>query len=466
VETQTIAVAIGQTGAWEMQQSSLKQCLCAGVALGVIVTATTAAQAGGFAIREQSTAGEGAAFAGVAAGGAPSSMFWNPATMTQNRGLAAEANLTGIMPFADNTVLPGSSLAGPPFNLGGTGNVGQDALVPSLYATMQLNPSLWLGLSLNSPFGLSDRFPDAWAGRNYGLDTKLHTYNATPSIAYKINDWISIGAGVQLQYASADLENGIVAPGFLTHVAGHGWGFGGTAGVTLTPGPWTQIGVGWRSQMDQDITGALSLDAPAAAPFARPFSTPGSVKTTIRLPDIVSAGIRQRVTDAFTVMGTVEWSNWSRIGTSTINQPSGAPALVATSPLTLPFQYRDGWYVALGGEYQWTQQLTLRAGVAFESSPVTDQVRTPVVPDADRLHVAAGFSYAWTQRITLDFAYTHIFVDDASINISATSGNPFFNPALGSYVGTTSPHIDIISLGIRYKTPEPPPPAMPLKTKG
>src|SRR5262249_13178218 len=149
------------------------------------------------------------------------------------------------------------------------------------------------------------------------------------------------------------------------------------------------------------------LAAPPLAVFAPPFSTPGSANTTIRLPDVVSAGIRQRVTDAFTVMGTVEWSNWSRIGTSVVNQPSGAPALVATTPVTLPFQYRDGWYVASGGEYQWNPRLTLRAGIAFESSPVTDQVRTPIVPDADRLHIAAGLSYAVSQRLTADLAYTH-----------------------------------------------------------
>ena len=93
--------------------------------------------------------------------------------------------------------------------LGGTGDTGNDALVPSGYYSWQVNPQLWLGLSVNSPFGLSVSFPDAWAGRNYAGDTKLKTYNATPSFAYKINDMISIGAGVQIQYAKADLATGI-----------------------------------------------------------------------------------------------------------------------------------------------------------------------------------------------------------------------------------------------------------------
>ena len=39
----------------------------------------------------------------------------------------------------------------------------------------------------------------------------LHTYNATPSIAYRINDWISVGAGVQIQYATANLDHGLGA---------------------------------------------------------------------------------------------------------------------------------------------------------------------------------------------------------------------------------------------------------------
>ena len=80
-----------------------------------------------------------------------------------------------------------------------------DALVPAAYYSWQFRPDMWLGMSVNSPFGLSVRFPDAWAGRDYAAgSSNLKTYNATPSFAYRINDWISVGAGVQIQYAKAD----------------------------------------------------------------------------------------------------------------------------------------------------------------------------------------------------------------------------------------------------------------------
>ena len=54
--------------------------------------------------------------------------------------------------------------------------------------------------------------PTAWAGRDYAAGTTfLRTYNASPSIAYRLNDWISVGVGVQIQYAKASLNHGVTA---------------------------------------------------------------------------------------------------------------------------------------------------------------------------------------------------------------------------------------------------------------
>ena len=72
---------------------------------------------------------------------------------------------------------------------------------------------MWLGLSVNSPFGLSVSFPINWAGGEYAAGSSyLKTYNATPSFAYRINDLISVGVGVQIQYAKADLSHCVTAP--------------------------------------------------------------------------------------------------------------------------------------------------------------------------------------------------------------------------------------------------------------
>ena len=180
--------------------------LRAGTALGILIVAAAQANAGGFAIREQSTYGQGASFAGIAAGGALSSMFWNPATMTQFQGIVIENGVSAIIPKVNQTPQAGTFPA--LLALGGVSNSGEMGLVPNGYTSYQLSPNLWMGLSINAPFGLSVSFPDPWAGRNYSGDSQLRTYNATPSLAYRINDWISIGAGVQIQYAKAAIPLG------------------------------------------------------------------------------------------------------------------------------------------------------------------------------------------------------------------------------------------------------------------
>ena len=137
-----------------MSFRGMKAVLLACGGLVALVAVTGAANAGGFAIREESAWGQGASFAGVAAGGSSSAMFWNPATMTQIPGIQSNSVWSGIMPYAANT--PGTSMRS---RFGGTGDTANDALVPAAYYTWQFRPDMWFGLSVNSPFGLSVSFP-------------------------------------------------------------------------------------------------------------------------------------------------------------------------------------------------------------------------------------------------------------------------------------------------------------------
>ena len=433
-----------------MSFRGLKAVLLACSGIAALIAATADANAGGLAVREQSAWGQGSSFAGVAAGGSLSAMFWNPATMTQIPGIQSESVLTGILPYASNTVSPGSSFFGV---LPGTGNTADSALVPAGYFSYQLNPSLWLGMSVNSPFGLSVNFPITWAGSNYAAGSSyLKTYNATPSLAYRINDLISVGVGVQIQYAKTDLSYCIgtsCIPATMTALAelsGHDWGYGFTAGVTVTPTPTTTIGVGYRSGINQKIDGTISLSGIGSA----------AASTTINLPDTVSIGLRQRLTSQWTGLATVEWTNWSRIGTSA----------VAAGPFStvLPFEYKDGWLFSLGAEYMWSQALTLRGGVGYEISPITDDVRIPLLPDNDRYWVSVGGTYQWSPKLSFDLAYSHLFVKSTPINISSTS-NPWFAGSGGvTYIGDVSSHVDIISLAMKYRWDNPAPAPAPTST--
>ena len=425
-----------------------------GTALGLLVIATAQAGAGGFGIREQSPYGQGTSFAGVAAGGALSSMFWNPATLTQVPGIQSETAVSGLLPYSAHNPGSGSVLGA----FGGTTNTAEGAFVPASYLSYQYSPNLWFGLSINAPFGLSLNFPDRWAGRDFAAGpTNLHTYNATPSIAYRFNDWLSVGAGVQIQYATETLTRGLGAtPGLEAVIKGNGWGYGFTAGATLTPTPTTTIGLGWRSFIDQKVDSTLNTSA------LLPLTTAGPVNTTVKAPDTVSLGIRQRLDPLWTVMATAEWSNWSRIGTSVWTAPGG-PATVLGFPVTLPFQYKDGWFFSGGAEYKWTDRLTVRGGIGYEISPIKDQVREPLIPDNDRFWASIGATWQVFRGLHFDLAYSHIWVKDPTINISAGSGNPWFIPGgTAPYVGSANAHVDIFSGSLVFRWDEPA--AAPVRT--
>lgn len=433
--------------------------LLSGASVGLLMAATVAANAGGFALREQSAYGQGASFAGIAAGGALSSMFWNPATMTQQKGLQVEQVVTGVMPYASHSPNATSTFAA----FGPAGDSGDDAIVPAGYVSWQMTDKVWLGLAANSPFGLSVSFPDRWAGRTYAEDTFLRSYNFTPTVAFELNNWISFGAGVQIQYATAGFTSGlpvnnagVSGAASLTNTSNlqlNGWGYGFVAGVTITPTPTTTIGIGYRSAINQKADGSLIL--PAGGVFAAPTSNTGAVETTLHLPDSVTVGLRQRLSQQWTLLAGFEWTNWSRIGTSPINLTStGAQATVVGNPVSVPFEYKDGYFYSLGAEYDWNERLTLRSGIAYEKSPIVDQVRTPRLPDNDRFWLSAGMTYKVTPKLSLDLAYSHLFVKSTSVALGPGTGNPSSSTTV-SYSGSIDSHVDIVSLGIRYRFDEP-----------
>jgi long-chain fatty acid transport protein len=434
-------------GGAEMLRGRIKSILLGCTSIGVLLVTAAAANAGGFALREQSAYGQGSSFAGIAAGGALSSMFWNPATMTQFYGKTFEANLTGVMPHASHSFTTSTFGA-----FGAPGNTGLDALVPSTYSSWQLNDKLWVGLSVNAPFGLGVHFPQLnSASSGSGGSANVQTYNFAPSVAYKLNDMVSVAVGLQAEYikASYDALLNAPAPLLIGTLNGGDWAFGWTAGVTFTPLRKTTIGVGYRSGLDHKING--TWDVPAGIITQR-----GSVNLNLKLPDTLTIGLRQGIGDRFTLLAGVEWANWSRIGTVPVLQPNGAPVTVGVgaTPLQFPFNYRDGWFYSLGGEYKLDPAWTVRAGIAFERTPIADNVRTTRIPDNDRMWYSVGATYmpASLKGFTFDLGYSFIDVKSASVCMGVASGCPT-NPWSGAatYIGSVKSTINIVSVAMRYQ---------------
>ena len=441
-----------------------RRILTSGVASAALLAALNMAHAASFGLHEQGAVPIGMAFAGGAAGGAGvASMFWNPATITDNPGWQSSFSVTGIFVYAKETALPGSAFLA---TRGSAGDVGRDALLPSSYQSYQFNDNLWLGLSINAPFGLVTKAANDHAGGIYGRTSKVFSTDITPTIGYRINDWFSVGAGVQILYFKTRLTSTSPAPGGkVIQFEGNDWGIGYTLGATFKPLDGTEIGIGYRSRVKENLGGTL-VNFPF--PLAVPPESVG-IKSNLTLPDQISIGVKQRVNDQLTLAAQFEWAHWRLFNQFPVviaSAPPGYGALVGVTPTTLGFHYRNSWFASIGGEYKYDPRITLRAGIAYERTPINDTVRGVRLPDVDRIWANLGASYNFNDKLTLDFGYAHIFPKTAKINIVNVS-NPAFNPAAPiPYVGNAKAHIDIVSLGATYRWDDPKTPiAAPLVRK-
>ena len=159
------------------------------------------------------------------------------------------------------------------------------------------------------------------------------------------------------------------------------------------------------------------------------------------------------MTNDFTVLLGYEWTHWGSFTRFPVLTTSGA---TATTPY---FDYRDGWYASLGGEYKWNKDLTLRAGLGFEKSPITDAIRSVRLPDSDRTWATLGASYSLNDKLTLDASYAHLFAKSGSINVVAGNPSLITHQTYGplNYVGATKGHVDIVSLSMTYRFDTPTP---------
>jgi long-chain fatty acid transport protein len=267
------------------------------------------------------------------------------------------------------------------------------------------------------------------------------------SFAYKIHEMVSISAGVRLLYLDLSEQTAMAplpAPPLST-LKGDGWGVGYTLGATIKPFAGTTVGVGYRSRIAPQISGNLNFDVPLPPIAAGAYA----VKLKLPVPEVVNIGLRQRLTDGLSASTTFEWTHWS-ILTSEPIVGSPIPGQIA------PFFYRDGWMASLGVEYQWNPRLTLRAGIGYERSPITEAIREVRNPDADRKWASIGLSCKATEKLSIDLSYAHYPRGDVPITI--IPGNPNFLPGL-PFVGNVDGHLDIISLGLNYRwdaaTPSP-----------
>lgn len=351
-------------------------------------------QAAGFALVEQNASGLGNAYAGQAASAQDAStIFFNPAGMTllPDRQLVVAGHL--IKPQAE---FSGSS------NIGGGngGDAGGLAIVPNGYFAYRLTPDVHVGVGMNAPFGLKTEYDSTWAGRTQGIKSELKTVNLNPAIAWKANESLSLGAGLSVQYAQATLTN--QTGGGLLTVKGDNYSWGFNLGALWQLSDATRIGLAYRSEVDQKLEGTAEFSVVTA------LNTP--VTASVTLPDSASLSLVHQLNQRLKLLADMTWTGWSDFAELRIVRASGTTLGVTQE------NWSDSYRYSVGANYRMNDKVTLRTGVAYDETPVSDAFRTARIPDESRTWLAFGAQYRLSSNSALDFGYAHLFVKDAQIN--------------------------------------------------
>jgi long-chain fatty acid transport protein len=391
-----------------------KQTMISWSVAGALLVASNSVLASGFALIEQSASGMGNAFAGGAASAEDAStVFFNPAGISRLSGNQFALAAHAITPSAKYRSSTGVESGG---DAGGT------AVVPNAYLVMEMKPKLKFGLGVNAPFGLQTEYDSNWVGKYHAILSKLETVNVNPTLAYQVNEALSIGGGLDYQHINGELseyKGGALGTAVIKG-ADDAWGY--NVGLLYDVDPSTRLGIAYRSTIKYALTGTVTT----SLPFAN-----GPVTLDIELPDTLSFSAFHQYSERWDVMADVTMTGWS-----TFKQVKVVDASGATISNT-PENWKDTVRVSLGATHHYNQKWSTRVGLAYDQTPVKDEFRTARIPDNNRTWLAFGGQYKPDASSAYDFGYAHLFVSDSTINAS----NPA--PAL---VGTYKNKVDILSV--------------------
>jgi len=393
---------------------SFRYCILFFVVLS-LTTFIPSAWGGGLFLYEQGTPDVGTANAGSAALAKDASTAGsNPAGMTR---LDRSQLLTAVQPLLVRVKFDTSSKS---THSGGNGGDAGD-LVPtaSFFYVHNLNKDLKLGVAVGSYFGLGLDYGNNWAGRYYVQDVDLLTFAINPVIAYRINDWFSIGGGFSIVKSTLLQRVGInnllpfLSDGQLK-VEDDDVGYGGNLGILVEPRKGTRFGLTYRSEIELDFKDVASLrrTGPLLNAAIRRSGLAGSkADMEMTIPQAVMFSGYHALTDRLAIMGNVGWQENSEFGKTSVSISS-----ITSRSFTADRNFDDSWHFAIGFQYRIAEPWLYSLGFAYDTSVVDREDRTPDAPFDRQLRYGTGIQYDWNEDVTLGFAYEYIDAGDAAIN--------------------------------------------------
>lgn len=427
----------------------------------LLLAMADAAMAQGYQIDELSARRLGDAFSGGAAEARDASTaHYNPAGLVRLK----KTELTGgLIMLSTKVEFTGNAVSADPADSSGTGlgyapvtgsaaDTSSNDVVPNLYFATPLREGTVLGIALNAPYASSTDYGSGSVLRYQTTESEVTGARLTLSLGQEISPDFSVGAGLIVQRMEGSLSNAIdsssvcsqvdyalgAGGAYICGVAGSGdqdghvkfegddVAFGYSLGLLYNLNEGTRVGFAYRSAIKNKLEGSANVQIPALVePVTSAATTPSFLYThtenahfDLTTPESASLSAFTQLNERFSLQGDVTWTRWSRFDALDIQTDSGFAVKQNEN-------WKNNWRVAVGGEYQTTDALALRAGLAWDQSPVPSDKRNVSFPLDDFKAISIGLTYAFTPELALDAGLQRTLKFDTDVNDGdvMTTGN-------------------------------------------
>ena len=393
------------TATWRCGGALLVGTIVGGILFSSWLSSPASAQVPRIQGQGTSASGQGNAFAAQADD--PSALHYNPAGMTQLRGVQIMAgglltggttSFTGTSGANATGTRDGSLAWPPPAHLFVTANLGD------LGASM-LN-GLTVGIGLTSPLGSVSRYSDAGPQRFKATFSALPLIDIKPTIAYQVTPDVSLGLGADI-YTFSDMlgeghfEKQFIAPpgspavfgaaGSKAELYGKGTAAGFNVSLLYTAlrnaegKPVANIGVVYRNQVPLPLRGGILANGVKTS----------DASTTFVLPQVITGAIAiwptRTAEREWKLELDVDYVGWKSVRNLDIYLANGGV-------IPQPQNWRSTYTVMLGTEYRWLKmdslpewEMAVRAGYTNSPTQIPDLTFDPAIPGADVHIPSVGF---------------------------------------------------------------------------
>ena len=386
--------------------------LCAAAAV-ILMGIAYPAYSNGFKILEvQGAKAAAQADAFAAQADDPSTIAYNPAGLTQLRGTNVSIGASAVTGLTEHT-----SAAGVKDDFKKIWHY-----VPNFFVSSDIKTeNMRIGLGVTAPFGLSSEWSGTGFSRYVCTYSDLQLINVNPTFAYKINNELSFGCGVDSYISQATLKSkadyGLLlgAPGAMdgsTEMTGDGNGWGYNLGILYRPAGRHSIGVAYRSPVKVKYDGEMKLtDIPAVLVPAG--SLKSDVDASINFPASLIIGYAFRPVPALKLEYDLDWTMWNTLESLDIKVANPAPPFLGD--VSSLYDYRNTLAHKFGAEYSATKKLKLRCGYTFNQNAAPGKTFRPSLPDANQHHITLGAGFEF-DRFSVDVAGLAAFVQKRNVN--------------------------------------------------